>query len=146
MIEDYLGIDFKETGLFVGTMITVVIVVTALYWFVYGFDHWNSEMNQASNMMMAANVAPLNTQNVQTNNQNLQMVPQQGYSLPQQNCPAGQYLCPTHGAVGLPIFDQMGQPHCPICNATMQFSAVSPMNTQQVAWNTGGGGGGGGGG
>jgi len=136
MIEDYLGIDLKQSGIFVGIMITTVIIVTALYWFVYGFDHWNSEMQQASNLMMAANTMPLNQQN-------LQPVPQQ------QTYTAGQYLCPTHGAVGLPNFDQMGQPHCPICNATMQFTGAPTMNMQQgfqqVAWNTGGGGGAGGG-
>jgi len=135
MIEDYLGIDLKQSGIFVGVMIATVITVTALYWFVYGFDHWNSEMQQASNLMMAANVMPLNTQNIQQR--------------PQQKTVAGQYLCPTHGAVGLPTFDQMGQPHCPICNSTMQFSGASTMNRQQaiqqVAWNTGGGGGAGGG-
>jgi len=129
MIDDYLGIDLKQSGVFAGAMLFTAIIVTALYWFVYGFDHWNDEMHQASNLMMAANIMPLNTQHV-----------------PLQNNSAGQYLCPLHGAVGLPVFDQMGQPHCPVCNSTMQFTGASALynrqqGIQQAAWNTGGGGG-----
>ncbi|MBF0451857.1 MAG: hypothetical protein HQK75_14225 [Candidatus Magnetomorum sp.] len=145
MFEDYFGLDLKKVGYFGATVVSTAVVVTVLYWFVFGFGHWAGEMQQASNLMMAATVTPMTAN------------PSGIYGGPsgQSVQSAGQYLCPIHGAVGLPRYDAVGTPHCPICGSVMQFTCApssvpnagftQQWTTQPVAWNVGGGGGAGGG-
>jgi len=142
MFEDYIAMDKKKLGLFIGSIAGTVIITTVLYWIVYGVDLWKAQINQASALMTAAAVVPLQ--------------PQPGYNNGTSGMNAsGQYVCPLHGAVGLPNFDASGMPHCPICGQLMQFRCtnnylpqvqISPhQNTVQVAaWGGGGAGGGGG--
>nr|WCC90938.1 magnetosome protein Mad4 [Desulfobacteraceae bacterium] len=136
MIEDYINLDTKKMGIFIGSVLGTTVVVTLLYWIVFGFDQWKGQMEQASSLMTAAAT-----------------MQQQSYG---NSSNSGQFVCPLHGAVGLPNYNASGMPCCPICGQLMQFYGASnylpqahvmPQNNtmQRVAWGGGGGGGGGGG-
>jgi hypothetical protein len=102
MFEQYFGVDEKKIGYFFGLVVAAVVVVTLIYWFLFGFNRWTGEMQRASDLMMAAAAAPIG----------------QTYSSPPM---AGQYVCPRDGAVGLPRFDANGAPHCPMDGQVMSF-------------------------
>lgn len=102
MFEQYLGMDMKRVGYFFGLTITAAIVVTLIYWAVFGFDRWTGQMQRASDLMMAATVAP----------------PVRTYTAP---AVSGQYVCPLDGAVGLPNFTATGVPVCPVDGQVMNF-------------------------
>lgn len=102
MLGQYFNLDEKGIAYFFGLVIGAVIVVTLLYWMVFGFDRWSVQMQQASDLMTAAVVTPI----------------AQTYASPGT---AGQYVCPMDGAVGLPRFDANGVPHCPIDGQVMRF-------------------------
>ncbi len=103
MIEEYLGIDIKKLGTFVGLVVGTAVVVTAVYCFIFGFEQWQSEVKMSAQLMTAAATVPV-------------------AQMPAGTGSAGQYICPQHGAVGLPSFDAAGSPHCPCCGQIMQFS------------------------
>jgi hypothetical protein len=103
MLEQYLEEDIRRFGYFFGLVIGAVIVVTMIYWLVFGFDRWSGEMQRASDLMMAATASPIG----------------QAYTSPPV---AGQYVCPRDGGVGLPNFDAAGVPHCPVCGQVMNFA------------------------
>ena len=118
MVREYLGVDGKRLAWFTGLVIAALITVTGIYWFLYGRVKWTTKMQQGANLMMA--VAPAMSQG-QTGS---------GIST------AGQYVCPQHGAVGLPVFDTAGSPHCPVCNQVMCFNVaatVLPQNSMTLA-------------
>ena len=54
MVEDYLDIDLKRLAWFSGLVIVVALLTTLLYWFIFGFDAWNKNVQIASNLMLAA--------------------------------------------------------------------------------------------
>ena len=112
MAEQYFEMDEKGLLYFLGTVIGAVVVVTLVYWLVFGFDRWAGEMQRASDLMTAAVTAPVG----------------QTYAAPggQTYAPpvAGQYVCPQDGAVGLPRFDANGVPRCPIDGWVMSFVPV----------------------
>ena len=115
MIEEYLGIDIKKLGTFVGLLVGTAVVVTAVYCFIFGFEQWQSEVKMSAQLMTAAATAPV------------------APCAPTAQMPAGigstgQYLCPQHGALGLPNFDAAGAPHCPSCGQIMQFSRSQTGN------------------
>ncbi|KPA19051.1 magnetosome protein Mad4 [Candidatus Magnetomorum sp. HK-1] len=139
MIEEYIPMDVKKLSLFTGSVIGTVVLTTLLYWFIYGFDLWQSQMNRASALMTAAAMVPA---------QPLQAYNGGAYN---QNS-SGQFVCPQHGSVGLPNYDATGLPHCPICGQIMQFHSagnylpqaqIMPHQNavQPVAFGGGGGGG-----
>ncbi len=102
MIGQYLNMDNKNFSYFIGLVTGAIVFVTLIYWAIFGFDRWNSEMQRASDLMMAATVAPAR-------------------HIPAGNGGTGQYVCPQDGATGLPNFDAAGVPHCPVCGLTMGF-------------------------
>lgn len=112
------GYDAKRFGYFLGLVIGTAILVTVIYWAIFGFNRWEGQVLRASDLMMAATVAPVE---------------------PATNFPSGtgQYICPQDGAVGLPGFDAAGCPHCPICGQVMGFSAAPPTNLSTVAVRAG---------
>jgi hypothetical protein len=110
MFEQYFGVDAKKIGYFFGLVVGAVVVVTLLYWFLFGFNRWTGEMQQASNLMMAAAVAPMG--------QTYAAPAGQAYAPPSM---AGQYVCPRDGAVGLPRLDANGVPHCPLDGLVMSL-------------------------
>ena len=54
MIEDYFHMDLKRFGYFSGCVVLAAVLVTALYWFVFGFDSWRNNVQIASDLMLAA--------------------------------------------------------------------------------------------
>ena len=125
-IEQYFGLDVKGFGYLSGLLIGATIVVTLVYWLVFGFDRWTGEMNRASNLMMAAvtapagqtYAAPFTAPGGQTYAAPFTAQGGQTYAAPST---AGQYVCQRDGAVGLPRFDANGVPHCPIDGQVMSF-------------------------
>lgn len=107
MIEQYFPAEGKKIGYFFGLLIGAALVVTLLYWLVFGFDRWSGQMQRAADMMTVAATAPT----VQPHT-------------PTPSSTAGQYVCPQDGGVGLPDFDAAGAPHCPVCGRVMTFSSV----------------------
>ena len=114
-LEQYFDLDVKKLGYFSGSLIGAVIVVTLIYWLVFGFDRWTGEMGRASDLMMAAATAPVG----QTYAAPLAAPVGRTYAT---TSTAGQYLCQRDGAVGLPRFDANGVPHCPIDGQVMSFT------------------------
>lgn len=41
---------------------------------------------------------------------------------------SGQFICPTHGAVGLPVYNAAGAPVCPLGDQIMQFRSAGSNN------------------
>ena len=113
MIEQYLNMDKKKFSYFLGLVTGAIIFVTMIYWVIFGFDRWNVEIQRASDLMMAAAVAP-------------------AYNTPAGTGGAGQYVCPQDGVTGLPNFDAAGLPHCPVCGLTMEFHS-SPQGSMALA-------------
>jgi hypothetical protein len=112
--------DPKRFGYFFGLVIGTAISVTVIYWAIFGFNKWEGQVLRASELMMAATVAPVGP----------------ATTLPSG---AGQYVCPRDGAAGLPGFDAAGCPHCPICGQVMGFNSAPSPNLTTVAAGAGGG-------
>lgn len=118
MFELHFEEDAKRFGYFFGLVIGTAIIVTAIYWAIFGFNRWEGQIRRASDLMVAATVAPVGP----------------ATSLPPG---AGQYVCPRDGAAGLPGFDAAGRPHCPICGQVMGFNSSPPTNLTTVAAGAG---------
>ena len=58
MLEQYFDVDEKSIGFFFGLVVGAIVVVTLIYWLVFGFDRWTGEMQRASDLMTAAATAP----------------------------------------------------------------------------------------
>ncbi len=54
MIEDYFNIELKKILYFSGLVILTAVLTTTLYWFIFGFNSWQNNMNTASDLMLAA--------------------------------------------------------------------------------------------
>lgn len=114
MIKEYMGMDLNKSGFFVAVVLGNTVLVTLIFWLIYGFDVWKQDVRTASQLMAAAAVAPAAQAPAATNT-------------------AGQFVCPRGGAVGLPHYDAAGTPHCPVCGQVMNFCGVSPNNLTLVA-------------
>ncbi|MBF0507482.1 MAG: hypothetical protein HQK57_00940 [Deltaproteobacteria bacterium] len=120
MLQQYFGLDSKKFGTLVGLISAVAVIVTVIYWAVFGFGTWKKELNQASSLMLAAAGSP------GASTARTQPLPiGQPAPAPSSISGAGQYLCPQHGAVGLPNFDGQGNACCPICGQAMAFNSIS---------------------
>nr|ASQ41190.1 magnetosome protein Mad4 [Candidatus Magnetananas rongchenensis] len=115
MLQDYLKTKFKYLGFWAATIASSTVVTTGLYWSVFGFGHWQTEMNRAAGLMVAGAVQPMQQQQMQP------------FQQVQTGAVSGQFVCPTHGAVGLPNYDTIGTPHCPVCGQVMNFLSTSPQ-------------------
>lgn len=118
MVRQYLGFDGRRLAWFAGVVGATFLLVTGTYWSIYGMDTWSNKIQQGANLMMAA--GPVTCQG------------QASMGIPA----SGQYVCPQHGAVGLPVFDAAGTPHCPVCNQAMCFNSVRaglPRNSMALA-------------
>ncbi|NVM57014.1 MAG: hypothetical protein HWN51_02685 [Desulfobacterales bacterium] len=102
MLGRYFEVDAKKYGHFFGLVVGTAVIVTGIYWAIFGFDRWKVEIQRASDLMMAASVAPV-------------------APAPSGSGMAGQYICPQDGAVGIPSFDAARTPHCPVCGQVMGF-------------------------
>ena len=51
--------DPKRFGYFFGLVIGTAIIVTVIYWAIFGFNKWEGQVLRASELMMAATVAPV---------------------------------------------------------------------------------------
>lgn len=105
-------VPFKALLVFGGCVLTAAAVATGIYWAVFGFSHWTTEMTTANKIMLAAANAPGAAP----------VAP--GAGAAGAPC-SGQYVCPVHGAVGLPRFDAAGTPRCPVGGEPMQFRSVA---------------------
>ena len=114
MIKEYIGTDLKKSGFFVAAVLGNTVLVTVIFWLVYGFDVWKQDVQTASQLMAAAAVAPVAQMPAATN-------------------AVGQFVCPQDGAVGLPHYDAAGAPHCPVCGQVMNFCGISSNNMTLVA-------------
>ncbi|MBF0119411.1 MAG: hypothetical protein HQK79_11290 [Desulfobacterales bacterium] len=123
MLNENNEFDLKKVGLFIGLVLGTAIITTILYWLIYGFDKWKTDITSASNLMLAANVYPS----------------LQGHTSQSGGGTAGQYLCPTHGAVGMPVINVQGVPACPICGMVMQFNGYTANNNNLAPAAFGGG-------
>lgn len=115
MVKDYFEVDEKRIASFVGLVVGAVVVVTLIYWIVFGFGRWTGEMQRASDLMLAAGTAPIGPAYPAPAGQT--------YAPPST---AGQYICPRDGAVGLPRVDANGVPHCPLDGQVMSFVPAQP--------------------
>ena len=109
--------DVKTYGYFFGLVIFTAIIVTIIYWAIFGFDRWSGQMQRASDLMTAATGTPV----------------AQANTLPPG---AGQYVCPRSGAVGCPVFDAAGVPHCPGCGQAMRFHRAFSRSPTLAATGT----------
>ncbi|MBF0497296.1 MAG: hypothetical protein HQK58_12100 [Deltaproteobacteria bacterium] len=133
MLEHYFGLDQKKFGTMCGLIVAVAIIVTVIYWAVFGFGRWKKELNQASSLMMAATNVPT-AATAPAGQTMLIAQPAPARSLP---AGTGQYLCPQHGAVGLPNLDSRGNACCPICGQAMTFNSTSSGNLTLAAAGAG---------
>jgi len=97
--------DVRTYGHFFGLVTGTAIIVTIIYWAIFGFNGGSEKLGQSSDLMTAAT----GTQVAQAN------------TLPPG---AGQYVCPRYGVAGCPVFDAAGIPHCPGCGQAMRFYRV----------------------
>ena len=116
-LEQYLGFEPKRLVYFAGTTICTTVVVTLAYCLIFGFDNWRTDMTNSTKMMLSAATVPMG----------------QAAAAPYATragggAAAGQYVCPTDGAVGLPLFDAAGMPHCPMCGQIMQCNTGAGNN------------------
>ncbi|BAH77614.1 hypothetical protein [Solidesulfovibrio magneticus] len=117
--ESYIGVQPKSFAIFFLAVALAAAAATGVYWSVFGFKHWNTEMTTAQRILLAAATTPAQAPAV-------------------QNAGAtGQYVCPVHGAVGMPRFDAAGIPRCPVGGEVMQF-AGRPLATATAAAFAGG--------
>jgi len=116
VFQTYMGVTPRALAVFAVSLAGAALVSTAVYWAVFGVQHWNNEMTVAGRIMTAAATTPL--------------YPAQ----PMQQQQSGQYLCPTHGAVGLPLVNAAGAAVCPICGSPMQFRALNVAGAVQAAF------------
>jgi hypothetical protein len=115
MIEQYLEIDMKKLGLFVGLTLGSVVIVTLVFGLIFGFDRWQQNIQTSSQLMAAASQTPVG-------------------AAPNTHQPvAGQFVCPAHGAIGLPQFDAAGVPHCPLDGQVMSMVRNQRSNMALVA-------------
>ncbi|HUV49764.1 MAG TPA: hypothetical protein VMW78_01915 [Anaerolineae bacterium] len=114
MLKEYLGVDLDKYGLFFVAVIATSVIITGIYWAIFGFDRWAGQVQTAADLMTAAAVSPF----VQS---------------PAVSGGTGQYVCPQDGAVGLPNFDMAGVPHCPLCGQAMNFYSAASNNFSRVA-------------
>ncbi len=110
-------VDARTYGYFFGLVISTVIIVTIIYWAIFGFNSGLGEAGQASDLVAAAAV----TQNLP------------GNTLPPG---AGQYVCPRSGVVGCPVFSAAGIPRCPGCGQAMRFHRAFSGNPTLAATGT----------
>ncbi len=122
MLKQYYGIDGKHLIFFVLCILVSAGASTFLYWVIFGFDTWQSEMTTAQDVMLAAAVQP-----------NAGQANQQTLKSGLKGTTPGQYLCPRDGAVGLPVYNANGSAHCPVCNTTMVFHGAVKTGAQPVA-------------
>jgi len=158
-------VTLKSFGIFGGLVVITAALVYLIYGQIYGFDVLDREVHGATSVMLAGFTpapGPIMTAPAAIPGQP-QFQPaiayptgqQFGYSpaawpppvayglgpaaaapvLPIQA--AGQYLCQQHGAVGLPLLDQAGLPHCPVCGQYMLLNrgVQAPINTGQYAYS-----------
>ncbi|MBF0492781.1 MAG: hypothetical protein HQM15_08375 [Deltaproteobacteria bacterium] len=97
-----------KVGLWMVVIFVVVLLSTALYVAINGYDKWKGDMKTAVTYSMAAGT---------TTPQTLPPVPEQKKSVVTKQ--AGQFVCPVHGATGLPDYDINGKAVCPVCGREM---------------------------
>jgi ribosomal protein L32 len=110
-------VDARTYGYFFGLVISTVIIVTIIYWAIFGFDRWSGNMQRASDLMTAATGTPV----------------AQANTLPPG---AGQYVCPRSGVAGCPVFSAAGIPRCPGCGQAMRFHRAFSGNPTLAATGT----------
>ena len=120
-MSDRYDIDAKRLGYFVGSIVAVAVVVTAVYCGLYGLKKWTGGVQQGANLMLAATQTP--------------------YQAPASTGTTGQYICPGQGPVGLPVFDAAGVPRSPLCNQPLVFNAFGAGGQAGLVAFGGGGGG-----
>jgi hypothetical protein len=134
MLGQYVDLDGRRLGYFAGSIAAAALVVTGIYWALFGMNQWTTKVQQGANLMMAAAPLPYGGQSFGNPGVGGQVYNGQAY---QGQVPgvagmtggAGQYVCPTHGAVGLPVLDAAGTPHCPVCNQVMCFNRSTAGGT-----------------
>lgn len=129
MIEQYFGISLKKLACFASLVFSAAVVTTFVFGMIFGFDKWLQDMNVAKNLMLAGATVSVAQPPVATGG---------GWGGADAGG-AGQFLCPQHGAVGMPVVDPMGSPHCPVCGQGMLFHGTGMQNTPHHAAGLGGG-------
>ena len=130
-LSGYFGIDKRTWAIFFGLVFGVVIVVTCIYVAIFGFDSWKTSMAGAGSMLLS-NFDPQAGAGGTVG---------QGGQMLQGVAPAAvpafqggtQYTCPACGAVGLPIWNQVGTPTCPTCGALMVIAGNAGANGHLMA-------------
>ena len=115
VVETSLGLRLESVAIFLVSIAAMALMVTFIYWGLFGFGHWKNEMTVAGKIMVAAATAPV-------------------ASAPPAAGQAGQYVCSVHGAVGLPRFNAAGVPLCPVCGKAMQFRCSPAASATPAAW------------
>ncbi len=118
MGEECFGQDKNAYGWFFGLIFGTALIVTIIYWAIFGFDRWNDELQRATTLMTAATVAPVGQAHF-------------------GGVGTGQWLCPQHGAAGIPGFDAVGVPHCPISGQRMIFRHAPAGNMMMFPYQPG---------
>lgn len=113
--RDYFGFDTRTLAIFFGLVVGVVVVVTAIYVSIFGFDNWKSNMSQASSMMLLN----FNDPNAAAGTTTGPAGPVVAAPVPATGQAGAQYSCPACGAVGLPEWSPNGTPLCPNCGTVM---------------------------
>lgn len=104
----------EKAGLWLVVIFVVVLLSTAMYVAINGYDKWKSDMNTAVAYSLIAG------KTTDPGNQVLQPVPVAKKIVIAKK--AGQFTCPIHGPTGLPDYDINGDPVCQICARKMDVT------------------------
>ncbi len=103
----------EKASLWIIVVFIVILLSTALYVAINGYDKWKGDMKTAVAYSLIANTDPTT--------QVIQPVPvAKKNAVP--NKKSGQFECPVHGATGLPDYDSQGDPVCQICGRKMDMT------------------------
>jgi predicted RNA-binding Zn-ribbon protein involved in translation (DUF1610 family) len=119
LLEIYFGFNATKILTFLVLVIGIVVVVTAIYVAVFGFDNWKSSMQQAGSLMLSdfnQPVAPGAVTGPGGGGVPLYTAPQPLTATPRV---AAQFRCPNCGTVGLPNTSAGGVSLCPNCGTQM---------------------------
>lgn len=118
--------DQKEKfGLWFIIIFVVVLLSTAAYIGVNGYDKWAGDMKTAAVYLQAAGGGALDGPTGNGVDRTIQILnPTPVAKKTAIAKQAGQYHCPTCGMTGLPDYGPAGEPLCQVCNHKMDVIYV----------------------
>jgi len=95
LVEDYLGIGKRTLYILLAITACALVATTGIYIGIYGFRHWRTNMNRATEAMVI------------------------NFNAPTTAPAAAQYVCPNCQVTVAPVWSPNTAPVCPICGARL---------------------------